>query len=112
MDSVTLDFLTLGISGDESDVIDSSVQDQSFFQPVMQSPPRKRSKVDHSTTSADLSFSEFDSLPVYARGSSKWNSLLAANPIFWISKCESWYQVLQTAFQERNVGYYSVNTFI
>lgn len=104
MDSVTLDFLTSGISSDQSEVTDSYVQDQPFLQSDMQLPPCKRSKSEHSTTPAELSFSAFDSLPVYARGSSKWNSLLAANPIFWISKCESWCQALQKAFQERNVG--------
>ena len=66
MDSLTLDFLTLGISDDSSDIGNSSIQEQPSLQPSMQSPPRKRSKANHSAAAVELSFSEFDSLSVYA----------------------------------------------
>lgn len=103
MDLLTLDFLTLGISDNLSDIGDSPIQEQPFLQSPTQSPPRKRPKSNHSITPVELSFASFDSLPVYARGAPKWNSLLAANPAFWIQKCESWYKILQIAFDERNV---------
>lgn len=106
MDELNMNFLTLGISDDSSEVHEVSILDQPLSPP--QSPPRKRFKATHSeATHSDASigqtFADFDALPVYARGASKWNHLLAANPTFWTLKCTSWYQTLQTAFKEKNV---------
>ncbi len=110
MDELSLNFLTLGVSDDPSDLEDSPILDQPLSPP--QSPPRKRSKATHFDAPIEPTFADFDALPVYARGASKWNHLLSANPTFWDLKCTSWFQTLQKAFNERNVRQFLSNTTI
>lgn len=58
----------------------------------MNSPPQKRSKQQQ------ITFEEFDTLPIYTRDKVKWNNLLKDNMDFWKLKHEEWAKGLKCEF--------------
>lgn len=70
------------------------------------SPPRKKVKVSNplpkpvaltSLKSGELTFENFDALPIRARNLAEWNRLLLKHPDFWILKCRAWTEALTNA---------------
>ncbi len=76
----------------------------------LHSPDRKRRKIGDSSLpnkvdDAELTFEEFDSLPIAARNQGKWNALLQIYPQFWLKKCYSWRSTLNEAYDQRLVSF-------
>ena len=103
-------------SEDEDDQEDDQEDEYEYVEPefhgqadqlsLENSPKRKRARISveyaELTTATPITFQQFDELPIQARSKSIWNQLLKANPNFWKTKCQTWFNQLHDAFEARN----------